>query len=130
MASTPASYALTITCFCEGDRRGRISVSFWQTAFVSPSAPCCGFGESARYFAELSTNCTVIAQRPPGVTPTTKLTDPAPVLPAMSVAVADRLTVPVPKLHAGPVTSAQVELATPERASAARQVMLTFCSRP
>jgi hypothetical protein len=51
------------------------------------------------------------------VTTTVKLVDPDPVFPARSVALAESVVVPAPKLHADPVAFAHVLLATKERAS-------------
>src|SRR5262245_3286496 len=65
-------------------------------------------------------------QRLSNVTPTVKVVEPLPLLPALSVALAERVFVPRAKEYAGPVMLAQVLEAIPDRLSAAVQVMLTL----
>jgi len=76
----------------------------------------------------LPTYCLVKLQRLVAVTPTVKLTEPLPVFPALSVAVARKVFVPSAKLAAEPVMLAQVLEAMLESASVAAQVMFTVWS--
>src|ERR1700755_3452930 len=80
------------------------------------------------YLAELWTNCLFSVHRSAGLTVTAKVVVPVPVLPAWSVADADRVCAPGPNDHAGPLVLAQVDEATPDRSSAAVQAMATLLS--
>ena len=100
-----------------------------QAAVTSASTAALCTGLSAWYFAELCTNCFVRLVSAAGLTLTVNVVDAEPLLPARSVAVADSVCDPAPNVHAGPLAFAQFEEATPDRASAAVQVMATVCSK-
>src|SRR5262245_26507439 len=67
-------------------------------------------------------------QRLSNVTPTVNVVEPLPVLPALSMALAERVFVPRAKEYAGPEMLAQVVEAIPDRLSAAVQVIVTLWS--
>ena len=73
-------------------------------------------------------NCLDRLQRLVYVTPTVNVTEPPAVFPALSVALALNVCEPRPNEYAGPFTLVQVVDATPERASAAVQVIETCSS--
>ena len=62
------------------------------------------------------------------VTPTVNVTEPPPVFPARSVALALNVCEPTPNEYAGPFTFAHVVAATPDRASSAVHVIETCSS--
>ena len=71
------------------------------------------------------TKVSTSAHNPSNEAVTSKLVDPSPMLPALSVAVAEKLLVPSPNLYAAPETSARVSLATPDVVSSSGEVIVT-----
>src|SRR6266446_4251245 len=105
----------------------------WMNAPMRPArAPGVGaesmsstFTQSACASCGVSENRVLRLHKLAPVTMTVKLAEALPLLPATSVALADTVFVPRGKAYAGACTSLQVLDATPERLSAAVQVMST-----